>query len=144
MKKKKNTKFLSAILLSLLAITAGVSASPMFQPDTQLAHIQESVKLFEKNPERFLQTEDLGLKSAFENPTDLSIDNAGDEVQNAINEGALNAAIENRDYDAWKEALQKIEGFSENTDIISEEDFEILAALHNPKDSEEDKEKTDI
>jgi len=143
MKKKRNTKFLSAVFLSLLAVTGGIIALPLLNSDNQLAQIQESIKLFEKNPERFLQTEDLGLKSAFETPYDLSANSdAGDGVNDAINEGALDAAIEDGNYDAWKEALQSIEGLKD-TDVIGKEDFEILASLHNQKDSGET-EETDI
>jgi hypothetical protein len=137
MKKKGNTKFLSAVFLSLLALTGGVLAMPLLGTDNQLTQIQESVKLFEKNPERFLQTENLGLRSGFENPNSQSTDSDYSDLSNyATNEGALDVALEERDYDAWKEALQNIEGFSE-TDVISKEDFNILVALHNSKDSGE-------
>ena len=137
MKKKNNSKFLSAVFLSLLTISGGVLAMPLLSADNQLTQIQESVKLFEKNPERFLQTENLGLKNGFENPNDFPIGMGSDkENNNAINEGALEAALEERDYDAWKEALQRIDGFS-GSDVIDREDFNILVALHNSKDSGE-------
>ena len=140
MKKKRNIKFLAAIFLSLLAVTGGVLAMPIFDTDNQIAQMQESVKIFEKNPERFLQTENLGLRSEFETPYDFSSSIYTNKEQNAINEGALEAALEEGDYDTWKKAMQDIEGFSDNTSIIDREDFEILAALHNQKKSENSEE----
>ena len=140
MKKKRNIKFLAAIFLSLLAVTGGVLAMPISDTDNQIAQMQESVKIFEKNPERFLQTENLGLRSEFETPYDFSSSIYTNKEQNAINEGALEAALEEGDYDSWKKVVQDIEGFSDNTSIIDREDFEILAALHNQKKSENSEE----
>lgn len=133
MKKKINKKFLSALFLSLLAVTGGVLATPMLDTDNQLAQIQESVKLFEKNPEKFLQTDDLGLRTGFESPNEYYMGGYYEnEIKDAINEDGLTAALESEDYDKWKEILQNTEGISD-TSVISQEDFDILAALHKSK-----------
>jgi len=65
-KKKKNFKVASSILLGLLMVSGGVLAMPVLNSDNSFAQLQNSVNAFEKNPERFLQTNDLGLKNGFQ------------------------------------------------------------------------------
>jgi len=141
-KKKDNKRYLGALFLSALVLGGGFLAMPIINADDQFTQIQENLKFFEKNPERFLQTENLGLKSGFEdsNPG-VAVGSFEDEINQSINEGALEAALETEDYESWKEALQNLKGFSEDVGVISEEDFKVLASLHKLKPFEED-EKT--
>lgn len=129
MKKKIKSKFVSAILLGFLAISGGVLALPLLNADNQLMPVQENARLLGQNPERFLQTENLGLKERFQYPQEQSVG----ETNNAVNEGALEAAIEEGNYEAYKEALQEINGFSKKGSIIDKEDFEVLVALNKSK-----------
>jgi hypothetical protein len=143
MRKKIKSKFLSAIFLGLLAISGGFLAIPMLSADNQQVQMQENMKVFGQNPERFLQTENLGLKDGFQYPIGESFVNIPiEETNSAVNEGALETAIEEGDYEAWKEALQEMDGFPEDVGIIDKEDFDVLVALHKSEFSEES-EKTE-
>ncbi len=134
MGKKIKSKFLSAIFLGLLAISGGVLAMPSFSANNSQIQMQENLKAFEQNPERFLQTENLGLKEGFQPPYEPSIANTlVGGAGGAVDEGALEAAIEEGDYEAWKEALYKMDGFPKDVGVIDEEDFKVLAALHKSK-----------
>ncbi|MFZ1971153.1 MAG: hypothetical protein WAU65_03175 [Candidatus Nanoarchaeia archaeon] len=136
MKKKIKSKFLSAIFLGLLAISGGVIVMPTLSASNQ--QMQKSIRTIGQSPERFLQTENLGLRGEFQYASDKSNVNLSvEETTNmSVNEGALNAAIEEGNYEAWKEALQNLNGFTKNGNIISEEDFNVLVAL-NKSESEE-------
>ena len=136
MKKKIKSKFLSAIFLGLLAISGGV-ISYAYAQRKQSANAK-SIRTIGQSPERFLQTENLGLRGEFQYASDKSNVNLSvEETTNmSVNEGALNAAIEEGNYEAWKEALQNLNGFTKNGNIISEEDFNVLVAL-NKSESEE-------
>lgn len=132
MKKKIKSKFLSAMFLGLLVLSGGVLVMPTLSADSSLTQ-QKSINMFAQNPERFLQTENLGLKSGFQYPNDprnLSVDEANNS---AMNEGALESAIEEGNYEAWKEALQEINGYPNKGNIIDEEDFNVLVALNKSK-----------
>ena len=144
MKKRIKNKFLSAAVLGLLVISGGILAIPAVSANNQIGQIQKNNSILEKNPEKFLQTENLGLKNGFQYsnnnlPGNLSIG----ETNQSVNEGPLEAAVEAGDYDAWKEALQKIDGFSENASVINKEDFDILVAL-NRSNPQQENEKTEF
>jgi hypothetical protein len=140
--KKKNKKYLSALFLSALVLGGGFLAMPLMSADDQLAQVQENIKFFEKNPERFLQTENLGLRAAFEDGgRDFANNFLEKEKNNLMDEGALEAALEAEDYESWKDILENLEGFPEDIGVISEEDFKVLASLHKLKVSEKDEEK---
>ena len=78
-KKKKSLKFLSSLFLGLLMVSGGVLAMPTLDTKTSQAQLQASLGAFEKSPERFLQTQNLGLKNGFEetsvNLKEFSIEN---------------------------------------------------------------------
>jgi hypothetical protein len=68
-KNKRNLKFLTGILLGVLAITGGVFSMPnsninIYDKTSQIG-IQENIKILEKSPDRFLQPTNLGLKENF-------------------------------------------------------------------------------
>jgi len=68
-KGKRNLKFLTGIMLGVLAITGGVLSLPnsnnsIYDKSSQLS-LQENIKVFEKSPDRFLQPNNLGLKDNF-------------------------------------------------------------------------------
>jgi hypothetical protein len=68
-KNKRNLKFLTGILLGVLAITGGVFSMPssnnnIYDKTSQIG-IQENLKILEKSPDRFLQPTNLGLKENF-------------------------------------------------------------------------------
>lgn len=132
MKKKIKSKFLSAMFLGLLVISGGVLFMPTLNADSQLTQ-QKSINIFAQNPERFLQTENLGLKAGFQYPKDNSVIDANNY---AVNEGALESAIEEGNYEAYKEVLQELNGFPEKGNIIDKEDFNVLVALNRPKSEE--------
>jgi hypothetical protein len=83
-KNKRNLKFLSSIMLGILAITGGVLSMPSFNniydKPSQLSFF-ENIKILEKSPDRFLQPSNLGLKDnfkEFENKT-LKTNNTSNE-----------------------------------------------------------------
>jgi len=64
-KKKKGLKVLSSILLGFLLVGGGVLAMPSMDSKISQTQFQENLRIFERSPERFLQTQDLGLKGDF-------------------------------------------------------------------------------
>ncbi len=66
-KKKKGLKVLSSVLLGFLLMSSGVFAMSDLDSKISQTQFQENLKVFEKSPERFLQTQDLGLKDDFNN-----------------------------------------------------------------------------
>lgn len=136
-KKKKNFKVASSILLGLLMVSGGVLAMPVLSADNSFAQLQNSVNAFEKNPERFLQTNDLGLKSGFQEPSvDIScLPENNIEKYFSTNEGDLEKALRNKDYKAWKKAVNNLDESLRGVDTMSEEDFQILALLHQPSNT---------
>ncbi len=126
--KKKMKKYSGALLLGLLAVGGGVMAMPTLNAyQMQDNCIQNSARMFEKNPERFLQTENLGLKRGFE---------ITEEENYSVNEEALKKALDAGNYEAWREAMKGVGGSYAYTDVITQEDFQILASLHKLKEPE--------
>jgi len=53
----------------------------------------------------------------------------------STNEGDLEKALRNKDYQAWKKAVNNLDESLRGVDTMSEEDFQILALLHQPSTS---------
>ncbi len=49
--------------------------------------------------------------------------------EEAMNEGAVLNALENKDYEEWKEATQNLEGYPKNIEPLPKEEFKTLAEL---------------
>jgi hypothetical protein len=136
MKKKIRSKFLSAVLMSLLVVSGGFLAMPMLGASQNMQ--PGNLNFTSQNPQKFLQTENLGLRDDFkysENSFGSSAYFGGNNF--SVNEGALNSAIEEGNYDAWKDAQSEENGFSSVDNFISEEEFNVLVALRKSKISEE-------
>jgi len=131
-KKRKNLKVLSSVLLGFLLVSGGALAMPTLSSNSPQFQFQESLKAFERNPEKFFQPSDLGLKPAFQEPfMQLNTEDFSDKYL-AVNEGALEEALRKKDYSAWKKAVENLGQNSQMIGEISEAEFEILSELHNP------------
>ncbi|MFA5953350.1 MAG: hypothetical protein WC812_02035 [Candidatus Pacearchaeota archaeon] len=122
-KNKSKRKIATAVALGLIAFGGGALAIPYNYENLQGNHLQNSVSSLSEYPSRFLETENLGLKDNFLN----SFDN--EKQVYSVNEGAVLEALNNENYVGWKNAIENLEGFPQDIEVMSEEDFSILVSL---------------
>jgi len=128
---KSKRKVVVAVALSLLAFAGGAFALPLGynEQKAQLQPFMESPQMMD----RFLQTDNLDLKDnfAYMVSTNQFPSKNESEIENitSVNEGEVIQALENEDYESWKIALENLEGFPHDVEMMSQEDFNILIEL---------------
>jgi len=134
-----NKKIFGAIALGLLTLGGSVLAVPYNSDSVKPDQFHKFVDKINLNPEKFLETENLGLKENFVYLGNFEEDSF-DEVINAqqnissVNEGAVLEALNKEDYDSWREALESLEGFPQDVEVMSKDDFDILVELRKAKE----------
>ncbi len=140
-KNKKRSKIMSALALGMLVISGGALAIPSGNDQVTPAtpHI-ESVKPVTDKPGDFIKINNLAITKNFDYFDELNkefrektFSISPEPISNSVNEGAVIEAINKGDFDAWKKAVSNLEGVPNDTEQISEEDFNILVELHKQR-----------
>jgi hypothetical protein len=131
--KKKGKKFLGTFLISLLAIVGGVTALPLSENIKPGNLSFNNFKQIQNNPTQFLKMGNLALPQNFDYIEELNKEFAKNSPYNELLEIKLKTAIQEGDYESWKDAFIRLGGSSGETGIISREEFEILKEIKKEK-----------
>ncbi|MFA5174428.1 MAG: hypothetical protein WC438_04575 [Candidatus Pacearchaeota archaeon] len=130
-KTSNKKKFFGALALAMLVV-GGALAVPTY--DSNQNSSVNVLKNIQQNPADFLNANNLFLEKDFDYLKELNKEFAAiineEQAKIAVNEGAITKAMENEDYAAWQTALKSLNGYPEGKEIMTQEDFEILSALH--------------
>ena len=129
--KKNKRKIFSALGMAFLVASTGALASPIAS-NSDFIKSSLNLKIIQKNPSKFLRNENLDVSSDFDYIEELQkiyVIKEQDEFAIKLQESSITTAIQNEDYDSYKEAIIELSNFPKDTSPISKEDFEILVQL---------------
>ncbi len=129
--KKNKRKIFGALGMALLVASTGALASPIAS-NSDFSKSLSNLKSIQKNPSKFLKNENLELSSDFDYIEELQnayVIKEQDEFAIKLQESQVQTAIENEDYDSYKESIITLSNFPKDASTISKEDFDILVQL---------------
>ncbi len=137
MKKQKNykrihksAKILGAILLGALVFSGGALAIPV-KSATDKGEVMTVIKTMTQNDLNYVDQWNKEFSDGYREFDKNAYFDSFEKYtgEEAMNEGAVLNALENKDYEEWKEATQNLEGYPKNIEPLPKEEFKTLAEL---------------
>lgn len=126
----KSAKVLGAVLIGALVFSGSVFAMPIKSNAVNKGEVMTVVNDLVQNDLNYIEQWNKELSAGFRGFDEKAyLESFNTIAQKAENEGAVLEALENKDYNEWKEAVQSLEGYPIGLEVIPKEEFKILAEL---------------
>ncbi len=130
-------KTLNAFMLSALFVAGGAAAMPLLKAGDSVGDRtyagSSNFKQIQNNPIQFIKNENLALPDDFDYLKELNQQFAEENYPEKIilspPEENMQKALQEKNYPAWLDSLNELEGFPEKVAIITRSEFEILSEL---------------